>query len=226
MKLPELKLKEAVQVGTLPESLLVLSASAGSGKTFSLVTFMLGFLGQGSVRPHQLMAMSYTNDSANDLKDRIIRPLEKISTLSEKTWASLLEPLQVEDWVGWDNACQAYEIDTEFAYAARQWKSSEGIRPDWTQSSRAARNYWVSIRREAQLLPVTTIHGAALGIIGLPEKGIIEITHPKLTRLLKSACRSTWKSLPQGLGAEMLSAVGHDWSRLAQIYDSFMDGQG
>ena len=60
MKLPELKLKEAVQVGTLPESLLVLSASAGSGKTFSLVTFMLGFLGQGSVRPHQLMAMSYT----------------------------------------------------------------------------------------------------------------------------------------------------------------------
>ena len=226
MKLPELKLKDAFQVGTLQEPSLVLSASAGSGKTFSLVTFILGFLGQGSARPHELMAMSYTNDSASDLKDRIIRPLEKIATLSERAWLPLLEPLRSDDWKAWDAACQVHEIDTEFAYAARQWKSSEGVWPAWTQSPRDARNYWVSIRREAQLLPVTTIHGAALGIIGLPEKGIIEITHPKLTRLLKSVCRTTWKSLPEGLGEEMLSAVGHDWSRLAQIYDSFMDGQG
>ncbi len=226
MKLPELKIKDAIQVGILQEPSLVLSASAGSGKTFSLVTFILGFLGQGSARPHELMAMSYTNDSASDLKDRIIRPLEKIATLSEKAWIPLLEPLRSDDWKVWDDACQAHKIDTEFAYAARQWKSSEGIMPSWTQSPRDARNYWVSIRREAELLPVSTIHGAALGIIGLSEKGIIEITHPKLTRLFKSVCRSTWKSLPEGLGEEMLSVMGHDWSRLAQIYDSFMDGQG
>ncbi|MFM8429467.1 MAG: hypothetical protein ACKN95_00510, partial [Holophagaceae bacterium] len=166
------------------------------------------------------------NDSANDLKKRIIGPLEKISTLSEEAWASLFVPLQVEDWVAWDNTCKTFEIDTEFAYAARQWNTPKGEKPTWTQSAGVARNYWVSIRREAQLLPVTTIHKAALGIIGLPENGIIEITHPKLTRLLKSVCRSTWKDLPDGLGEEMLSWVNNDWSRLAQIYDSFMDGQG
>ncbi|MFM8234666.1 MAG: UvrD-helicase domain-containing protein [Holophagaceae bacterium] len=226
MKLPELKLNEAMEGGILQEPFLVLSASAGSGKTFSLVTFILGFLGQGSARPHELMAMSYTNDSASDLKDRIIRPLEKIATLSEASWTSLLPLLVSGDWKAWDQACKILELDTEFVYAARQWTSREGSKPAWSQSARDARHYWVSIRREAQLLSVTTIHGAALGIIGLPEKGIIEITHPKLTRLLKSVCRTTWKSLPEGLGEEMLSAVNHDWSRLAQIYDSFMDGQG
>lgn len=228
--LPELRLDSYEQMNVVAEENIVLSASAGSGKTFSLVTFMLGFLGTGNCRPHEVMALSFTNESARDLKNKILKPLDVVATLSEDEWVILLESLASapKSFLAWDEGCQKVfpEKAEEFKLAARQWFGSPANSQPWMRTATAARAFWLAIRREAQLLPVTTIHGAALGVVGAGDTGICQPDDPKLVRLLRKICREEWNQDVTGIGQELTQSATLDWKRFAAIADLFMEAQG
>ncbi|MCK4262119.1 UvrD-helicase domain-containing protein, partial [bacterium] len=61
--------------------ILVVSASAGSGKTFALsrryITFLLS--PEISSAPRNILAITFTNKAAGEMKHRIIRSLKEIA---------------------------------------------------------------------------------------------------------------------------------------------------
>lgn len=75
-------------------ALLVLNASAGSGKTYNLVRNYLVLLlkeAAGKADPGQIVAMTFTNKAAYEMKTRIIRDLNKLSNPAELQSAYVLE---------------------------------------------------------------------------------------------------------------------------------------
>ena len=239
-----------IQQEILQRKECVFVASAGSGKTFTLVAFILGILGTGTTRPHELMGLTFGNDAASDLKDRIITPLEKISNLDLVKWgeaccrlkqlretygSSLPEEVKnkslKDQLCDWDKFCIGSLKDKRdgavFAIASYQWITSE-IPPGWFDyRPEEVRGYWVSIRREAESLPVQTVHSAALRAIGSQPECIVEASDPELLRLLRTICREKWGVLSQqALRLELYSAFRYDWKQLAEIYDAFRDTTG
>src|ERR1044072_4150478 len=74
--------------------LLVLNASAGSGKTYNLVRNYLVLLlkeASGKADLGQIVAMTFTNKAAYEMKTRIIRDLNRLSHPTEKDEAYVLE---------------------------------------------------------------------------------------------------------------------------------------
>ena len=67
-------------------SLIVLNASAGSGKTYNLVITYLKLILDSTKDMNafsEVMAMTFTNKAAFEMKDRIISYLDNISRISE-----------------------------------------------------------------------------------------------------------------------------------------------
>lgn len=72
----------------------IYSSSAGSGKTFTLATEYLKLLFQNSDKPFyfkQILAITFTNDAATEMKDRILQALKEISDVQNfneksKSW--------------------------------------------------------------------------------------------------------------------------------------------
>lgn len=60
-----------------PQESFALSASAGSGKTFALTTRLLGMLLSG-VSPGEILAITFTNLAANEIRDGLFRRLEAL----------------------------------------------------------------------------------------------------------------------------------------------------
>ena len=60
---------------------LVVSASAGSGKTFTLTVLVTARLGRGDIRPWEILATTFSESSAADLRERLLRPLDLLSAL-------------------------------------------------------------------------------------------------------------------------------------------------
>ncbi len=60
------------------ERMLALSASAGSGKTFALVARYLTLLYSGA-NPSEILAITFTNKAAGEMRERVLSSLESIS---------------------------------------------------------------------------------------------------------------------------------------------------
>jgi ATP-dependent exoDNAse (exonuclease V) beta subunit len=220
---------------------LVISASAGSGKTFTLVTLVLGFLGRNGHRPHQVVATTFSRESAADLKARILEPLDVLAALEEATWARLLEAFR-EGWAAWDGAVEGLGLRGEIRFAARQWREEGGV-PAWSHTAGSARTHWVRARREAERLTVATVHGLALDLLGARSRGRGEapqaLMDPKDGRLLALLRRAGRTHLalapghPDHLPARRLLAwlegrEGQEgrWEALAAAHDAHTDALG
>ena len=63
---------------------LVVSASAGSGKTFTLTGLVTANLGREDIRPYEILATTFSEASAADLRERLLRPLDLLAALDDQ----------------------------------------------------------------------------------------------------------------------------------------------
>src|SRR5208283_302573 len=75
---------------------LVVSASAGSGKTFTLSVLVTACLGRGEARPFEILATTFSEAAAADLRERLLRPLDLLAALDPAGWRGLLPLLGKE----------------------------------------------------------------------------------------------------------------------------------
>ncbi len=241
MSHPALDLADARQAAGLQGRDLVISASAGSGKTFTLVALVVGFLGRDGARPHEVLATTFSRESAADLRARILQPLDGLAALAPAAWAELLEGL-AGGWEAWDAAAARHRLRGEARLAARQWPQVEGW-PAWTRSPDAARTHWARARREAEHLRATTVHGLALELLGARSRSgeaatraLLDSADPRLVALLRRAGRGAL-ALPPGhpdhLPARRLldwleGREGREsrWERVAVAHDAHTDALG
>src|ERR1035438_5448453 len=76
---------------------LVVSASAGSGKTFTLTVLVTANLGREDIRPYEILATTFSEAAAADLRERLLRPLDLLTALDEPAWKAFLPLLQTPD---------------------------------------------------------------------------------------------------------------------------------
>ncbi|MFN8010430.1 MAG: UvrD-helicase domain-containing protein [Holophagaceae bacterium] len=241
MSHPALDLADANQAAGLQGRDLVISASAGSGKTFTLVTLVVGFLGREGGRPHEVLATTFSRESAADLRARLLQPLDGLAALPASAWADLLEAL-ARGWEAWDAAAARHGLRGEARLAARQWPREDGW-PAWTRGPETARAHWVRARREAEHLRATTVHGLALDLLQARSRGAEEATRalldpsdPRLVALLRRAGRAALAlppDHPDHLPARRLldwleGREGRDacWERVAAAHDAHTDALG
>ncbi len=240
MSLPALDLRDPNLASEISGRSLVISASAGSGKTFALVSLVLGFLGSGGRAP-QVVATTFGREAAADLRSRILLPLDQLSTWNVDRWEDAIRALR-KDWEAWDTWLDDLEpkVRPEIAVAARQWVCSGT--PLWMDSPRLARQHWIRARREAELLQATTVHSLAISILRLGGQGggsvsqLVEAKDPALLRLLRSAGREMLnlsEADPDAPAARRLWAwcEGFEenqdrWNALASAFDGHLDALG
>ncbi|HEX9008804.1 MAG TPA: UvrD-helicase domain-containing protein [Holophagaceae bacterium] len=237
MSLPALDLRDPALAAAVADRSLVVSASAGSGKTFALVTLVLGFLGRGGRAP-DVVATTFGREAAADLRGRLLLPLDQLAAWTEADWAGALAALAA-GFGAWDAWLEdrTPPVRAEIAGAARSWLA--GPAPDWTASPVRARAHWVRVRREAELLQAATVHALALSVLrrrGHREGELLEAEDPRLLGLLRSAGRELLdlpSSDPDAPAARRLWAwcegfeEGRDrWSALAGAFDAHLDALG
>jgi ATP-dependent exoDNAse (exonuclease V) beta subunit len=220
--------------GILDQSLVV-SASAGSGKTFTLTVLVTARLGRGDIRPWEILATTFSETSAADLRERLLRPLDLLSALDEAAWQELLPYLEapvatdleafLKDLPGIQHLKKSAG---EVAQAAAHWVSAP-----WLASAAKARAFWRRVRREAELLQVSTIHSLAMRVLSKGEGSsdtILDVRHPSLLRLLRLTVREAL-TLPTGHADEvparlLLAWAEQNWEELSQGFDNHLDALG
>jgi len=126
------------------EPYLALEASAGSGKTFALTVRYLALLFKGA-SPHKIVALTFTNKAASEMKSRIFETLKHLETakelleeLSKLTDMSTSELLHVKEDV-LRTLLQAdikiATLDSFFALILRHFSLNLGIQPDFSIAS-------------------------------------------------------------------------------------------
>ena len=214
---------------------LVVSASAGSGKTFTLTVLVTARLGRGDIRPWEILATTFSEASAADLRERLLRPLDLLSALDEAAWQQLLPHLEapvakdIEALLKDQATIQHVKKSAgEVAQAAAHWVSAP-----WLASAAKARAFWRRVRREAELLQVSTIHSLAMRVLSKGEGSndtILDVRHPSLLRLLRLTVRESL-TLPLGHVDEvparlLLAWAEQNWEALSQGFDNHLDALG
>lgn len=214
---------------------LVVSASAGSGKTFTLTVLVTARLGRGDIRPWEILATTFSEASAADLRERLLRPLDLLSALDEAAWQHLLPHLDapvasdLEGILRNLTAIQHVKKSTgEVVQAAAHWQGAP-----WVGSPAKARSFWRRVRREAELLQVSTIHSLAMRVLAKGEGSsdtILDVRHPSLLRLLRLTVRESL-TLPPGHPDEvparlLLAWAEQNWEALSQGFDNHLDALG
>ncbi len=214
---------------------LVVSASAGSGKTFTLTVLVTARLGRGDIRPWEVLATTFSETSAADLRERLLRPLDLLSALDKAAWQHLLPHLDAP--VARDLEAILKGLPTiqhlkksagDVAQAAAHWLGAP-----WLNSPTKARAFWRRVRREAELLQVSTIHSLAMRVLSKGEGSgdtILDVAHPSLLRLLRQTVRESL-TLPSGHPDEvparlLLAWAEQNWEALSQGFDNHLDALG
>ena len=214
---------------------LVVSASAGSGKTFTLTVLVTARLGRGDIRPWEILATTFSEASAADLRERLLRPLDLLSTLDEAAWQVLLPHLEapvakeLEGLLkGLPTIQHVKKSAGEVAQAATHWSDAP-----WLGSPAKARAFWRRVRREAELLQVSTIHSLAMRVLSKGEGSgdtILDVAHPSLLRLLRQTVRESLtlpSDHPDEVPARLLLAwTEQNWVALSQGFDNHLDARG
>ncbi len=230
---------------------LVVSASAGSGKTFTLTVLVTANLGRGDLRPWEILATTFSEAAAADLRERLLRPLDLLAALDEPAWRELLRLLvapratDIEAPRAKDmEAPGAKDIEAflkalslpdrlkksagEVGHAAAHWRASS-----WTATPAQARAFWRRTRREAELLQVSTIHSLSMRVLSRGEGSadtILDVAHPSLLRLLRQTVREGLtrpEGDPDAVPAKLLLAwTERNWEELSRGYDNHRDAMG
>jgi ATP-dependent exoDNAse (exonuclease V) beta subunit len=199
---------------------LVVSASAGSGKTFTLTVLVTANLGREDIRPYEILATTFSEASAADLRERLLRPLDLLASLDESAWRELLPLLEQPDGKAVEALLQDLPIAErlkksagEVGQASFHWKVAS-----WTASPAKARAFWRRTRREAELLQVSTIHSLAMRVLSRGDGAtdtVLDVAHPALLRLLRQTLRAVLtlpESDPDQVPARLLLAwAEHHW---------------
>ena len=101
---------EQIKFATTKNKHIIALASAGAGKTFSLVHFINDKI-QDGVKPDEIISFSFTRKAANELKERVNKFFEKdkkkkyefpyISTIHSFCWNELIKPFYQD--IGYTN---------------------------------------------------------------------------------------------------------------------------
>jgi len=206
---------------------VVISASAGSGKTFTLTVLVLAALGCMEARPHEILAATFSEAASADLRERLLRPLDILNSFGLDIWGRIL-PIEPNIGEKLDELnMSSGEIAEVFKYF--------GSRPqlEWMASPSSAKAFWRRTRREAELMRVSTLHGLALGLLragdGAPDR-ILDAGHPTLLRLLRRAMREVAEveeNSPDFLPSdELLAWAEYNWQNISAGHDAHRDALG
>ncbi len=214
---------------------LVVSASAGSGKTHTLTVLVTANLGREDLRPFEILATTFSEAAAADLRERLLRPLDLLASLNDQSWRDLLALLaqwnakEIEAFLKGLPLAQRLEKSAgEVAQAAAHWP---GV--SWIESPAKARAFWRRVRREAELLQVSTIHSLAMRVLGRGDGAagtVLDVVHPALLRLLRQTVREAL-TLPevhpdQVVARLLLSWAEKNWEALSRGNDNHRDAMG
>jgi ATP-dependent exoDNAse (exonuclease V) beta subunit len=214
---------------------IVVSASAGSGKTFTLTVLVTANLGREDIRPFEILATTFSEAAAADLRERLLRPLDLLTSLDDRTWKDLLpllktpEPAAIEAFLkGLPLGERPRKSAGEVAQAACHWAAAA-----WIESPARARAFWRRTRREAELLQVSTIHSLAMRVLGqgagAPET-VRDVTHPALLRLLRQTLREALtlpETDPDHVPARLLLTwAERNWEEVSRGHDNHRDAMG
>ena len=94
---------------------LLVSASAGSGKTSVLIEKIVRLIGSGSVKLKNLLVVTFTNSASAEIKQRLYSSLAKSEN---KNLLEQIDDLSVSDIVTFDSFC--IKVVKEFGYAVGQ----------------------------------------------------------------------------------------------------------
>ncbi len=238
--LPALDLADPILAARLPGHSLAISAGAGSGKTFTLVTLVLGFLGRDGARAFEVMATTFGRESSADLKARILAPLDVLAQWDEDRWNEALMGLHagLDAWDALMKGDFGRSAPGEIALAARQWPM-DGRWPDWASTAGQARAHWIRTRREAESLAVSTVHGVALEVLrraGEAGAGLLAADDPRMVALLRRAGREVLELSPDhrdSVSARKLLGwlEGNEgekprWQTICESFDAHTDALG
>ena len=208
----------------------VVSASAGSGKTFTLTVMVLLALGRMEARPYEIIAATFSEAAAADLRERLLRPIDLLASLELDAWGELL-PMGAnftDVLASLDISPRLSKSRAELAEAIPRF----GAQP-WMDAPRLAQSFWRRTRREAELMQVSTLHGLALGLLragnGAPDR-ILEADHPVLLRVLRQAMRETAdvsEDHPDHpAAAALLAWAERQWREISSGHDAHRDAMG
>ncbi|HJV22135.1 MAG TPA: UvrD-helicase domain-containing protein [Holophagaceae bacterium] len=214
---------------------LVVSASAGSGKTFTLTVLVTAALGRGDLHPWEVVATTFSEASAADLRERLLRPLDLLAGFDAAAWQILLPLLDASEATPLEAALRAQAPSPRLAKAAgevTQAAAHWGAAP-WRRGPEAARAFWRRLRREAELLQVATLHSLALKVLGAAEGAedeLHDVAHPALLRLLRQTVREALTLPPEhpdhSLARRVLAWAERNWEDLSAAHDGHRDALG
>jgi len=209
---------------------IVVSASAGSGKTFTLSVLVLLALGRMEARAYEIIASTYSEAAAADLRERLLRPLDLLATLDLDTWGQLL-PIGPD----FSSTLESLELPPNLSKSSRELIEAApnfGLQP-WMSSPTEAQCFWRKTRREAELMHVSTLHSLALGLLrggkGTPD-WVLDAAHPALLRALRQAMREV-ADIPEDhhdylAASALLEWAKTHWEQISKSHDAHRDAMG